>query len=132
MTTYQVLIVDDEHDILESVQMVLESGGYKVKSVDNGKQVLKLLQKEKFDLVLLDILMPEMSGNQVAEEIRKNPKTKNQKLAFLTVVTVGEQGKMVIQDLKPMDYIQKPFGIADFRKRIKKILGLKHESHRSH
>ena len=69
-----------------------------------------------------DILMPEMSGNEVAEEIRKNPKTKNQKIAFLTVVTLGEEGKALVQKLKPADYIQKPFKTAEFRKRIKKLM----------
>lgn len=67
--------------------------------------------------------MPEMSGNEVAEKICKNPKTKNQKIAFLTVVTLGEEGKSVIQKLKPADYIQKPFKAAIFRKHIKKLVG---------
>jgi len=72
--------------------------------------------------VLLDILMPEMAGNEVAEKIRKNPKTKNQKIIFLTVVTPGEYGKGEIKKLNPADYIQKPFKAGDFRKRIKAAL----------
>jgi CheY-like chemotaxis protein len=121
----KILLVDDEADILTSVKMLLESEGYEVKTVDNGKDALKLLEKEKFDLILLDIMMPEMSGNELAEKIRKNPKTKNQKLAFLSVVSLGEQGKAQLDKIKPVDYIQKPFKNADFRIRINKILNKK-------
>lgn len=122
--TKKILVVDDEPDVLTSIKMLLENNnGYKITAVDNGKEALQLLQKEKFDLVLLDIMMPEMSGNEVAEKIRQNPKIKNQKIAFLTVVTLGEEGETTIEKLKPADYIQKPFKTADFRKRIKKLVG---------
>ena len=124
----KILVVDDEKDITESLIMLLDNEGYKVTAVNSGKEALQLLQKEKFDLVLLDILMPEMSGNEVGERIRKNPKTKDQKIVFLTVVTLGEAGKAMIHKLKPVDYIQKPFSTADFRNRIKKLL-VKNESH---
>src|SRR3989344_1097897 len=101
----KILIVDDEKDITTSVKMLLDNMGYSVTTVNSGKEALQALQKDKFDLVLLDMLMPEMSGDQVAKKIRENPKTKNQKIAFLTVVTLGEQGKAIMQKLKPADYI---------------------------
>ncbi len=119
----KILVVDDEQDILTTVKMVLEKQGYKVTTVNGGKKALELLDKEKFDLVLLDILMPEMSGDEVAKKIRKNSKLKNQKIAFLTVVTLREQGKAEMKKLNPADYIQKPFLMDEFRKRIKKIIG---------
>lgn len=121
--TKKILVVDDEQDILKSVKMLLDNDGYNVTAVDNGKKALQLLQKEKFDLVLIDILMPNMSGRKVAVNIRKDPKLKNQKIAFLTVVQLSEPGQETIKKLKPVDYFIKPIKNADFKNRLKKILG---------
>lgn len=119
----KILIVDDEPDIRESVKMLVESMGYKAKTADSGKKALKALQQEPFDLVLLDLLMPEMPGSKVLQNIRANPKTKNQKVALLTVVQLSEQGKEIAKKLKPVEYFQKPLiDKAEFQKRLKKIL----------
>ncbi len=119
----KVLIVDDQEDILTSVGMLVESMGYEAKTLNSGEKALKALQQESFDLVLLDVLMPEMSGREVLQKIRDDPKLKNQKVAFLTVIQLSEPGKDVIKKLKPIEYFRKPIEIADFRKRLKKILG---------
>jgi two-component system, OmpR family, response regulator ChvI len=118
----KILIVDDERDILTSMKILIESMGIKVKTVDNGRKALNALKKEFFDLVLLDILMPGMSGKEVLEKIRKDSKLKKQKVAFLTVVRLGDVGKKEIKKLKPVDYIEKPVDIDSFKKKIKKIL----------
>ena len=118
----KILIVDDQEDILESMGMLVENMGYEVKTTNNGKQALAMLKKESFDLVLLDILMPKMSGREVLQKIRKNPKLKNQEVAFLTVVQLSEAGKDVVKKLKPVDYFPKPIEVVNFKKRLKKIL----------
>ncbi len=123
MAKKRVLIVDDQEDILTSVGMLVQSMGYEAKTVNNGKKALKALQQESFDLVLLDVLMPEMSGREVLEKIRKDPKLKEQKVAFLTVIQLSEPGKDIVKKLKPIEYFQKPIDVDDFRKRLKKILG---------
>lgn len=116
----KILLVDDEHDILTSVKTLLSKEGYEINAVNSGKKALQALKKDKFDIILLDILMPEMSGNEVAEKIRNDPKTKNQKIVFLSVVTLGEQGKIEMKKLRPFDYIQKPIiNLKDFKKRIR-------------
>ncbi len=118
----KVLIVDDQKDILTSVGMLVEGEGYKAKTASNGKQALAMLKKESFDLVLLDVLMPEMSGREVLQKIRADPKLKKQKVAFLTVVQLSEAGKDIVKKLKPVDYFPKPIKMANFKKRLKKIL----------
>jgi CheY-like chemotaxis protein len=118
----KILVVDDEESVRTSVQMLLEHEGYTVKIAAGGKECLQLLTKQKFDLVLLDIMMPKMSGNELAEKIRANPKTKNMKIVFLTVLTLGPEGKAAMKKIKPEDYIQKPFKNSDFKKRIRKIV----------
>jgi CheY-like chemotaxis protein len=122
-TVKRILIVDDEEDISLSVSMLLKNQGYETQTADDGKTALSLLKKEKFDLVLLDIFMPQMSGRQVAAAIRADPKLKDQKFAFLTVLKPSGAGLKEIQKLKPVDYFLKPIDIKNFRARIKKILG---------
>ena len=119
----KVLIVDDEEDILTSVAMLINNMGYEAKTVNSGEKALEIIKKQKFDLILLDILMPGISGREVLEKIREYPKLKNQKVAFLTVVKLSEYGKdMMEKKLKPVDYFQKPINVSDFKRRIKKIL----------
>lgn len=118
-----VLVVDDEADIANSVKQVVESLNFNAEVVDNGKDCLEKLKNNKFDLVLLDMLMPGLSGREVLEKIRADPKLKNQKVAFLTVVQLGMYGEKFIAKLKPVAYFQKPItDIADFKNKLKNIL----------
>lgn len=118
----KILIVDDEEDIRISVKQAVESEGYQAKTARDAIQGLQILRKESFDLVLLDIFMPEMSGRDMLEEIRKDEKLKDQKVAFLTVANLSETGRGIINKLKPVDYFQKPVDLDDLSKRLKKIL----------
>jgi CheY-like chemotaxis protein len=118
-----VLIVDDEQDIADSVKLLIDKLGYSAKTVNDGKSALNLLKKEKFDLVLLDMLMPQMSGREVLETIRKDSKLKNQKVAFLTVVQLGQAGTETVKKLKPAAYFQKPIiDLSEFKAQLKKLL----------
>ena len=103
--------------------MLLETMGYNVKTADRGRKAIGVLKKEKFDLVLLDILMPEMSGIQTLGKIRNDAELKKQKVVFLTVVSPSKNGKGIIKKLKPTDYIEKPIDNVVFKRKIKKILG---------
>jgi len=119
----KILIVDDEEDILTSVKMLLESAGYKIKTAMSGKEALRILHKESFDLVLLDILMPKLSGRELLEMIRADPKLKKQKVAFLTVIRLSQAGVKAVKKLKPVKYFEKPImDTADFKRKIKAIL----------
>jgi CheY-like chemotaxis protein len=119
----KVLIVDDEADIASSVKMLIDGMGFSSKVVNNGVAALDILKKEKFDLVLLDILMPQMSGREVLEKIRADSKMKKQKVAFLSVVQLSEEGKDSVKKLKPVEYFQKPItDLNEFKTKIKRIL----------
>jgi CheY-like chemotaxis protein len=118
-----VLLVDDEENIRELVKALMEEEGYNVKTAENGKKALEMLHKEKFDLILLDFFMPGMSGREVAEEIRKDVKLKDSKLAFLTVAEFGKQGNRLMKAVKCLDYIKKPFDNDDLKRRVKKMIG---------
>ena len=122
--TKKILIIDDEIDIRESIKMLIEVIGFETKTTDDGNKAINMLKKEKFDLVLLDMLMPKISGIKTLEKIRKDSKIKNQKVAFLTVVGLNQAGKNVVKKLNPVGYIEKPIDNDEFKKKITKILGL--------
>ncbi len=116
-----ILHVDDEPDVLALVKVVLEREGYQVVSAESGKDCLDALKKQKVDLILLDIMMPKMSGWEVLKKVKKDyPKVK---VVFLTVVKINE--KMLADLIKDglTDYIQKPCSNVEMVARVKKALG---------
>jgi len=116
-----IMVVDDEENILQLMRAVLEEAKYNVATASNGEECLQKLKKTKPDLVLLDMMMPGMSGREVCERIRKNPKTKNTKVIFVTVARFSEIGKDTLDRLKVLDYITKPFDNKDLLKSVKKF-----------
>jgi len=119
----KVMVVDDEPDLCETVKLLLEGKGFETVTALSGAEALKKLRKEPVDLVLIDFFMPEMTGRGLADEIRKDPKLKKLKLAFLTVALFGEVGREDLQKLGILDYIQKPFDNEDLVRRVKRMVG---------
>jgi len=120
MAKKTIMIVDDEKEIRDLVEVVLKSD-FKVVKANNGKDCLKKLGTLKPDLVILDFFMPDMSGRQVLEEIRKDPKTKSLKVAFMTVANFSNAGINEIERMNALDYIKKPFKPEDLMKRVKAL-----------
>lgn len=117
---HTIMHVDDNDDTRKVVELILKSEGYKVISVKDGKSCLKKLQKETPDLVLLDMMMPDMSGWDIFQKIRK--KNINTKVAFLSVMSIEESRKQNFYKNGIADYILKPFTDDDLVKRVKKVL----------
>lgn len=112
-----ILIVDDTPDILSLLSKLLK-GFYNVKVANNGKKALEILDKYPIDLVLLDIVMPEMDGYEVLENIRHNPKLSDLPVIFLTgenSVKAEEKGL----SLGANDYITKPPSPVILKARVK-------------
>lgn len=122
MANELILAVDDEPHILELLKTLLVVEGYRVLAARSGEEALDILKKQRPDLVLLDMMMPEMSGREVCERIRADPKTKDLKVVFVTVAKFSEIGKKVLDDLDVLDYITKPFDNQDLIERVKKLL----------
>ncbi len=117
-----ILAVDDEPHILELIKTLLEVEGYRVLLAGSGDEALVILKDQRPDLVLLDMMMPEMSGREVCERIRRDPQIKSLKIAFLTVAKFSEIGKKVLDKLNVADYITKPFDNQELLNRIRKLL----------
>lgn len=118
----KIMVVDDEESLIELVTAILEQEGYEVVSAMNGEECLEKLKNVKPNLILIDMMMPRMSGRELCEMIMKDPKTKDLKIAFLTVARFSGIGKRILKDMNVLDYIMKPFDNQDFIDRVKKMV----------
>ncbi len=116
----KIMVVDNEPDIVDLTRTVLELGGYEVITAYSGEECLRQLEKEKVDLVLLDIMMPGMSGWDVFNRISK--KSPDIKVAFMSVLEISDKRKQVLLEEGLADYIMKPFDKDSLLDRIDKIL----------
>ncbi|MBN2422432.1 response regulator [Candidatus Woesearchaeota archaeon] len=115
------MIVDDDEDILYSVEKLLtKKTKYSVIKANSGKKGLELLKKEKPDLILLDIMMPEMDGWDVVEKIHENKAWQNIPVIFLTAK--DDKLTQTVASISVEDYIIKPVDINLLIKRIDKTL----------
>jgi len=116
----RILVVDDQRDILDLTAAVLAGEGYAVTPVDSGAAALDLLSGERFDLVLLDINMPEMDGWETLRLIRAD-----ELLAELPVVMFSVKGELrdQVQSMQEgaLDYITKPFRVDELLDRVRRI-----------
>jgi len=122
MSKKMIMVVDDEYLLARTVQELLEKAGYSVITASSGAQALATLRKTKVDLVLVDILMPSMSGLELVKAIRANSELKDLKLAFLSVVNFSQEQMKNIKKLNILDHIQKPFDNEDLIRRVNKML----------
>ena len=117
----KIMIVDDNPDILLSIKNGLEvvAGDYEVIGVESGEKCLELLETETPDLILLDIMMPEMSGWETFDKLKGNASWGKIPVVFLTARTdkVAKNAGGFLGD----DYIEKPFEIAELKRRIDEI-----------
>jgi len=116
----KIMVVDDEPDILTTVGKILELNGYEVIRAVDGRDCLSKLSANTPDLILLDIMMPEMSGWDVAARIKENPRWNTIPIVFLTAK--GDVMSKGMGSLAAEDYITKPFDIKDLKNRVEKAL----------
>ena len=116
----KIMVVDNEPDIVDLTRTVLELGGYQVVTAYSGEECLRVLEKEKVDLVLLDIMMPGMSGWDVFNRINK--KSTDVKVAFMSVLEISDKRKQVLLEEGLADYIMKPFDKETLLNRVDRIL----------
>jgi two-component system alkaline phosphatase synthesis response regulator PhoP len=114
-------VVDDEEDILELLKYHLEREGFQVFTTNNGANALRLAKVEKPDLIVLDIMMPEMDGVEVCMRLRAMPEFKETLVAFLTARN-EDYSQIAGFDAGADDYIAKPVKPKVFVSRVKALL----------
>ncbi len=120
----KILYVEDDEDTRNLVRMILKSNGYDVVTAYNGMEGLKKLGENNVDLVILDIMLPDTSGWDIFQRIKKDPKNKDVKVAFLSVIPVSEERLDTLKKSGVKDYITKPFDNEDLVRRVGKILNM--------
>jgi two-component system, OmpR family, alkaline phosphatase synthesis response regulator PhoP len=117
----QILIVDDEASIRELLSFNLQKNGYTVQEAGDGRTALELTQDGDFDLLLLDIMLPELDGIEVCRRLKENPQTAGIPVIMLTA-RAEEIDKVLGLEMGADDYVTKPFGMRELLSRIKAVL----------
>lgn len=118
----RILVVDDQEDIRDMARIVLEGAGYGVTTVRGGREALAELRRGRFDLVLLDINMPEMDGWTVLRLLRQDADTLRVPVAMFSIKSEVRDKIHGMQE-GAIDYITKPFGVDELVRRVERLLG---------
>jgi two-component system, OmpR family, response regulator RpaA len=121
----KILVVDDDVAILELIKINLELQGHDVITATDGIKGYALAQQEMPDLILLDVMMPEVDGYTVAQRIRNNPKTESVPILMLTAMGMIKD-KVKGFDSGVDDYLVKPFELDELRVRVRALLKRNH------
>jgi len=116
-----ILIVDDEVDLLELIEYNLKKAGYNVLKAENGPEGLRLARKHHPDLILLDIMMPRMTGFEVVAQLREDAELKHVPVLFLTARS-DEETEVHGLEVGADDFLPKPISTAKLVARIKTAL----------
>jgi two-component system alkaline phosphatase synthesis response regulator PhoP len=126
----KILVVDDEEDIVQMLRYNLQKEGYDVTTALNGAEALRLAQQQQVDLVLLDVMMPEIDGFEVCRRMRAMPAYGSTPIMFLTA-RAGEIDQILGLELGADDYIQKPISPRVLMARVKTVMRRSSESIRT-
>jgi len=117
----KILIADDEPNIIVPLQFLMEQNGYDVHVAVSGEQVMELIENRKPDLVLLDIMLPDMDGFEVCQIIRERPEYQHIKIIFITAMGRDVDVAKGIA-LGADAFITKPFSNSDVVEKVRNLL----------
>jgi two-component system alkaline phosphatase synthesis response regulator PhoP len=121
MSKYKILIVDDDEDIRHLLKYNLDKEGFTTNLASNGLECLEIIQSYKPDLILLDVMMPNMDGIEVCEKIKSDPSNKNTFICFLTARN-EDYSQIAGLEAGADDYVAKPIKPKVLISRINAIL----------
>jgi DNA-binding response OmpR family regulator len=117
----RILVVDDDEDICVLVGRTLSNEGYKVDLAEDGVQALESMGESDYDLVVLDVMMPNKNGLEVIRDMKNEGRLRS--IPILLFSALGTGTKMMLQDENQADdYAQKPFMKNDFLVKVKKLI----------
>ncbi len=121
MSRSRILLVDDEPDIVETVSFMLQSRNYQVSVASGGQEGIEKAKEEHPDLVLLDIMMPDIDGYDVCMKLKADADTKDIPIIMLTAKGESE-AVLKSHSLGADDYVVKPFSLPTLLSKLKKFL----------
>ncbi len=118
----RIMVVDDDPDIVDLVSDILAPRGHEMVRAQTGEEALEKLEKEKIDLIIMDIMMPVMDGINACERIKRNPETSHIPIVMLTVKQDLES-KIEAIGVEVDEYLTKPFDADILVELVKRYLG---------
>jgi DNA-binding response OmpR family regulator len=119
---HKILVVDDEPSIRRLLNVALTNRGHQVIEAEDGFKALALAETEHPDLIVLDVMMPKLTGHQVHEKLRANPATKNLPVLFLSAAGTFEEQQRELAADPNADYLPKPFKPSEVADHIEMML----------
>jgi len=117
----RILVVDDDPEVVELVSFNLKQAGYAIGTASNGVEAIRKARALAPDLILLDVMMPELDGLEVCEILRRDSTTASIPIMMLTALS-GELGRLAGLDAGATDFLSKPFSPRLLLKRIENLL----------
>jgi len=117
----RILVIDDEPDLLELVRINLLQAGYRVETADSGRRGLELLRRSKPDLVILDLMLPDLSGTELCRQVRSDSELARTPIIMLTA-KADEVDRVVGFEVGADDYVVKPFSPRELTLRVAAVL----------
>ncbi len=118
---YKILVVDDSTTNVVLLEAILDEKGYIIETALNAKEAYSIIEKETPDLILLDLLMPKISGFEFLEEIRKNQKTKNTPVIVVSALTDEDNIEKILK-MGAIDFVKKPIDLQYLVERVEFVL----------
>lgn len=127
-----VLYIEDDLEMIDLVSMILSRRGFQVKGAQGGKNGLEMLATEHPDVILLDLMMPDMDGWEVYQQIKSNEELKNIPVIVVTARAQAIDRVLGLHIAKVDDYICKPFRPQELLESVENVLGISTPESRSH
>lgn len=120
----RVVCIEDEPEMIDLVRLILGRKGFYVVGANGGIEGLETVRRERPDLILLDLMMPDMDGWEVYQQIKADPNLRNIPVIVVTAKAQSIDKVLGLHIAKVDDYITKPFGPQELLESVEKILGL--------
>ncbi len=122
MKQSRILVIDDSTTNIVLLEAILAEKGYTIETALNAKEAFARIEKQVPDLILLDLLMPKVSGFDFLEQLRKDEKTKKTPVIVISAITTDDENTRKINDLETVDFLRKPIDIQYLVSRVEEIL----------
>jgi len=121
----KILCIEDESEMIDLIKLILERKGFEVLGAVGGKEGLEVIRRERPDLILLDLMMPEVDGWEVYRQMKADEQMKDIPVIVVTAKAQSIDKVLGLHIAKVDDYVTKPFGPQELLKSVNKVLAMK-------
>ena len=118
----KILCIEDEPQMIDLIKLILETKGYEVLGAEGGQQGLDMMRSEKLDLILLDLMMPDMDGGDVFHHMKEEVELRDIPVIVVTAKAAPIDKVLWINVAKVDDYVTKPFGPRELVESVERVL----------